>query len=1608
MECPHDDPVVEMGEFLNQYDRDVFWLYADASCDADRSSVIEAALLSHNESLIADITELVKSIATDVLPANMHAIMSASNSIGMFAPVTQFFATISEGHGAPCGHGNAYIVSYPGGNILCSVPSRITPVEESLEQDDGHFASWDYEYTTGTVSESSAPVYVLHGIAGTTSFCGLHSALQPLAKARTVRYIYRPAFPEVPVISTHRSIQGYGVYLDIKNMEYRNVDDSSSSEEAASLADKGAGEVNFEEGEEVAGLVFSTLHERKPQLSQELGILREQLINSDEGGTEMKMWKMLDLGLQTAYAITSSSDPVRSMNDILLNFPKHASSLSSSRVRPALQKELQRWYGNVAGLIPSNSLFVNGIRLDLAGSTFNLFSLIGHIQREIKSLGYLHSQGVDSDVKRELLSIAAGLSGQRTRGGMPPITRVDVSKGGKHVISFLNNLEKDPQYKRLPKTVKQLLQPAWNLHAVQRNLYTLVAVVDPVSAAGASMISQLQGMYQQQYPIRIGIALACQNTAAGTDGSAGSEDACRLFSHIKEMYGPHAGVKFLTTLANHIETMAEDLFSPTGSAVDPTAIATSPDALQARLLSVDQAIDIYTSVVSQVQKSWTQKDKYSQDAKDILSKRLQSDFVANSTQYCTHRGLPANSYALNGIVRPSYDISSGIMQLLGREQYILSQMVRKGKITDKTKSIYNAILENSVTYPRFHALVDEVTPDYMDTTLPEFSKLIRDTPFFHNGGGVDAGVCGEVHDGGIYNTTLVRFPVTAHGMRSAVAVLEWLLSNIQEASDGDATCAADSSFMYSHRVSFIPTLPASPSSSSSDMLAVLAAFLSSSQMQTLQDARAFKLLLEKFIVADPVEDCVRAMELSFPKNPSVSRVVSTILSDSGELLTSSAETKEILRKLSIISASFESLAALGDSANSDNSIIVYNARVLVVPSDQSPLHELDLPLLAGVEETRMGAKLAALLRANEYITNEDAKLPYTGEQYLALSGFCGRYATSSGYSRMDVLEIIKESGGYDLDDLPSHMLSIPPLADISSAAQSILSEVSDSDENSSDSDVSLVFVFDPLSRAGQRAATLIQFIQNQLRLPQIVILSPEMEITEFPLQNFFRFVSNPTSPTAQFKNLPKQHTLTVRIDSPEAWNVQSYRAVQDIDNLKCDSRMCGDITGSENTAVSYKIKNLLIAGQCFENINTNPTPPNGLQLVLNTRGENGVTKFSDTLVMQNLGYFQLHANPGLFALNLADGRAAALYTIDGSSGAVSEFGVSIAVRSFADSVMHLYVSKKPGMEHMSLLDDAESDEPQAKSGGMWDSFSGIFGKKSAAVTTSGDDDSTIHVFSLATGQVYERLLRIMMLSVVKRTSAPVKFWLFEYYLSPSFKQTVDAMCKEYGFTVGYVTYKWPEWLTQQTEKQRIIWGYKILFLDVLFPLDVKKVIYVDADQVVRSDLKELWNMDLQGKPYAYTPFCDSRQETLGFQFWRQGYWADHLRGKPYHISALYVVDLQVFRQQAIGDKLRAVYDSLAKDPNSLANLDQDLPNYAQHVVPIHSLPQEWLWCETWCSEKSKKKAKTIDLCNNPLHKEPKLDMARRVINGTLFKESWVELDEEIKRVISTAGISIVE
>jgi len=578
----------------------------------------------------------------------------------------------------------------------------------------------------------------------------------------------------------------------------------------------------------------------------------------------------------------------------------------------------------------------------------------------------------------------------------------------------------------------------------------------------------------------------------------------------------------------------------------------------------------------------------------------------------------------------------------------------------------------------------------------------------------------------------------------------------------------------------------------------------------------------------------------------------------------------------------------------------------------------------------------------------------------------------------------------------------------------------------------VIAIVDPATETAQRISPLLIVIRDELKLHLDLVLAPRTELdgeSDIPISSYYRFVADPSayqggddgarSPIARFSNLPTDHVLTLRMDVPEPWDVQQTNVIQDTDNLRCDLQSgCSDESQkgidmhrqNHVTNVEYGLEHLLFFGRCFE---TNLSPPNGLQLVLSkqngtqsSEGANTIASadveaggsirvekvepfdqshYSDTLVMKTVGYWQLRANPGIWDLKINDeSRGADIFQI--VEGKVSRRGVQVTNR-IRDNKKQLVMQDFVGRGHQNLLVQRKPGYEKAS----------LFYEDKKKVSSSDDDDDVVHVFSLATGHLYERFLKIMMLSVTKRTSTKVKFWLFENFLSPTFKASSIAMAKRIGCEVEFVTYKWPEWLRGQSEKQRIIWGYKILFLDVLFPLHVKKIIYVDADQVIRGDLKELWDLDLNGAPYGYTPMCSSNESTLGFQFWNQGFWKAHLRGKPYHISALYVVDLEKFRKDRVGDILRSQYHGLSADPGSLANLDQDLPNYVQHEIPIFSLPQEWLWCESWCSNETKADSKTIDLCNNPLHKEPKVSMAKRIISGDLFEESWIELDAEVEK-----------
>lgn len=65
--------------------------------------------------------------------------------------------------------------------------------------------------------------------------------------------------------------------------------------------------------------------------------------------------------------------------------------------------------------------------------------------------------------------------------------------------------------------------------------------------------------------------------------------------------------------------------------------------------------------------------------------------------------------------------------------------------------------------------------------------------------------------------------------------------------------------------------------------------------------------------------------------------------------------------------------------------------------------------------------------------------------------------------------------------------------------------------------------------------------------------------------------------------------------------------------------------------------------------------PRGVQIHLGTGKQ---AHMVDTLVMSNLGYFQLKAAPGMYNLSLAPGRSEELYTVVNNAGTTALKGVS--------------------------------------------------------------------------------------------------------------------------------------------------------------------------------------------------------------------------------------------------------------------------------------------------------------------------------------------------------------
>ena len=210
-------------------------------------------------------------------------------------------------------------------------------------------------------------------------------------------------------------------------------------------------------------------------------------------------------------------------------------------------------------------MFINGLPKPVTGAIFNVFDILKGLREEVQRLTALSSLPTSPSIRKEVVRLAAtagAAEGGREEGGGGEV-RLDIYRGAKGALVYLNNIEKDRQYQRWPSTLRQLLYPSWQLQALSRNLYTLTLVLDLADASSLRALATMRDLYERTFPVRFSVVMVSKE-GEGEEGVVGrvqemvkggreggregakatSEVVGMLFHHAKEAHGLEAAVAF--------------------------------------------------------------------------------------------------------------------------------------------------------------------------------------------------------------------------------------------------------------------------------------------------------------------------------------------------------------------------------------------------------------------------------------------------------------------------------------------------------------------------------------------------------------------------------------------------------------------------------------------------------------------------------------------------------------------------------------------------------------------------------------------------------------------------------------------------------------------------------------------------------------------------------------------------------------------------------------------------------------------------------------------------------------------------------------------------------
>ena len=1225
-------------------------------------------------------------------------------------------------------------------------------------------------------------VAILYGQVGTTAFAALYKSLKYSQINFVVRHMGYIRYEEkiqknedISLRATPTSLQGYGVRLDIRNLEYKAFDESSDDKDGDSELDVLDSEHHPDHparNEYLGGVNLDTILGRLQDvnddpLPSDLQSLQTALIHSHPTQLSSESivppaWQRRPLSLQAATVIALSSDPLETLKGVSQNLPSVAHSLANVKVPEsfeALAEETSSLATKVGAVSPgwgdaAFGLYINSSPVDVERPSFNVFQLLDVLRAEDKRLRELEqkirptlkdslsmlrgerNEPVDDldalKAVRKIFDMGTEELVQMGKKGLfndedlvhepdnesglgeeesssQERFRVDVGRGGKNAILYLNDIEKDPAFRSWPTSIQEMMYRSQfgGAPTVRRNLFTLLVVFDPTSGSSPATFNVIGQLLNSQFPLRLGV-LIVNNEDVSKGGASAPEswnngdrnfnarDAFLLLQHISKKYGGMAAISCLIQVSNDIAEL--------GGGMSVKEYVGSHVSLMMDMGAISNGQNVQNEMEALLEQG------NSDISKDI-------NYEA-AVQFAVDKLIQPGMSFLNGLPLPDDSnmeaFGAGVNEILSYENNSIMKLVMKGVITDTApRSIYATVLKGDKVYKQFHPLLKESGAGQYTVVAPTstWHSLILPTPAI--------------------------VPLDYHKV-DAIFVVEGVFD-----LDTDVGIEAASSFL---KLMSAPPETWHDSKSTSVAFRILPSF--GSLMPRSQVLASILCVASQFDLGD-INKLMDALSRDETSYESVADVVASI----GQIKDISTNVLQLM-----VDAAKEEHECPAATPHEEKNFYTANGRKYVPIGKDASITISDINMLINMEMDRTYAMTQLIL-------------PHL------LSGSSEKGEASFGL----VLHQAIGTSAAILNEMMSTSSSSSKIQDIATTFESLQSNDNplyfnwnDDDSSASHLQVKVSVILDPLTEPTQRVAPLLLAIRDVLKLPLRMVIAPRKVVNnDVPLSSYYRFVADSTAlpdsnpPTALFKNLPTNHVLTLRMDVPEIWDVQQARAIQDSDNLRCDpSTGCGDEGGGdqggiEKATIEYGLKSLLFFGQCYDVKKS--SPPNGLKLTLDRLATNDISTMSqtasaelqpdgtqlltnsdqviksqdehtDTLVMKTVGYWQLRANPGVWDLRIAENsRGAEIYNmVEGTvskrgkiklaKNTTSSYSKKLVMKDFTNQGRLLLVNRKKGYEDASLF--SEEDD--------------------LAITQDKEQNETVHIFSLATGHAYERLLKIMM------------------------------------------------------------------------------------------------------------------------------------------------------------------------------------------------------------------------------------------------------------------------